>query len=56
MNESTGALLPFAPRFVTTYPGIWALASTATSLYVGGHFTGAGPPPRQHPYLAIFHS
>ncbi len=56
VSESTGALLPFAPRFVTTYPGIWALASTPTSLYAGGHFTGAGPPPKQHPYLAIFHS
>ncbi len=56
VDESTGALLPFAPHFVTTYPGIWALASTATNLYVGGHFTGAGPPPKQHPYLAIFHA
>jgi Domain of unknown function (DUF5122) beta-propeller len=44
----------FNPRFVTTYPGIWALASTSTRLDVGGHFTASGPTPNRHPYLAIF--
>jgi hypothetical protein len=46
----------FNPRFVTTYPGIWALESTSTRLYVGGHFTASGPTPNSHPYLATFHS
>ena len=44
----------FTPRFVTTYPGIWALASTSSRLYVGGHFTAAGPTPNRYPYFAMF--
>jgi len=56
LNPGTGAVDPnFRPRFVTTYPGIWALAATSTRLYAGGYFTGAGAsPPRRFPYLAMF--
>ena len=56
LNPQTGALDPnFRPRFVTTYPGIWALAATSTRLYAGGHFTAAGAsPPRRFPYFAMF--
>lgn len=56
LNPLTGAVDPdFQPRFVTTWPGIWALAATSTRLYVGGQFTGAGAsPPRQYPYFAMF--
>ena len=54
LNPATGAVAPdFAPRFVTTLPGVWALDATADRLYVGGHFTAAGPsPPRRFPYFA----
>lgn len=56
LNPATGALdSTFQPRFVTSYPGIWALEGTSTSLYVGGHFTAAGAsPPKRYPYLAMF--
>lgn len=56
LDPATGALDPdFLPRFVTTYPGIWALEATSPTLYVGGHFTGAGAsPPLRFPYLAMF--
>jgi outer membrane protein assembly factor BamB len=56
LNPVTGAVDPdFRPRFVTTWPGIWALAGTSQRLYAGGHFTGAGPsPPRRYPYFAMF--
>ena len=56
LNPATGAVDPgFAPRFVTTYPGVWALHGTATRLYVGGYFTGAGAsPPKRFPYFAMF--
>ncbi|HEU5107831.1 MAG TPA: PQQ-binding-like beta-propeller repeat protein [Micromonosporaceae bacterium] len=56
LNPATGAVDPdFAPRFVTSYPGVWALHGTADRLYVGGYFTGAGPsPPRRFPYFAMF--
>jgi outer membrane protein assembly factor BamB len=56
LNPATGAVDPaFVPRFVTSYPGVWALHGTADRLYVGGYFTGAGPtPPRRFPYFAMF--
>ena len=56
LNAGTGALDPaFQPRFVTSWPGIWALEATSSRLYVGGHFTAAGPtPPRRYPYFAMF--
>ncbi len=55
LNPTTGAVDPsFAPRFVTSYPGVWALHGTAARLYVGGYFTAAGPPPRRFPYFAMF--
>ena len=55
INETTGALEPLNAEFVTPYPGVWALAATPSTLYVGGHFTAAGPhPPLKYPYLAFF--
>jgi hypothetical protein len=58
VNPLTGDVDPsFRPRFVTTFPGIWALAASSTRLYAGGYFTGAGAsPPRRFPYLAMFGS
>jgi outer membrane protein assembly factor BamB len=56
LNPLTGAIDPnFRPRFVTSFPGIWALAATSARLYVGGHFTAAGAsPPKRYPYFAMF--
>jgi hypothetical protein len=57
LNPATGAVDPgFTARFVTSYPGIWALAATTSRLYVGGHFTAAGPRPNRFPYFAMFAS
>lgn len=58
LNPSNGAVdSAFTPRFVTSWPGIWALDAAATRLYVGGHFTAAGPtPPKRYPYFAMFGS
>ncbi len=54
-DPTTGALDAFSARFVTSYPGIWALAGgTETRLYVGGAFTAAGPTPNRFPYFAMF--
>jgi hypothetical protein len=50
-------LQPFTTRFVTSYPGVWALASGPNGLYVGGDFTAAGPQVNGRnvdPYFAIF--
>lgn len=56
VSETNGAVnANFNPRFVTHYPGVWALAGTASKLYVGGAFTAAGPtPPKRFPYFAVF--
>lgn len=56
LNPVTGAVnAEFTPKFVTTWPGIWALAATDVMLHVGGHFTAAGPtPPKKYPYFAMF--
>ena len=56
LDPATGAIDPdFRPRFVDSYPGIWALASTSTRLYAGGYFASAGPrPPARYPYFAMF--
>lgn len=56
LDAATGAIDPvFQPRFVTSWPGIWALEATSSRLYVGGHFTAAGAsPPKRYPYLAMF--
>ena len=54
LNRTNGALTDFSVRFLTTYPGVWALASTGDRLYVGGHFTAAGPKPNRYPYFAMF--
>ena len=56
LDPATGAIDPdFRPRFVDSYPGIWALAATSTRLFAGGYFSAAGAsPPRQHPYFAMF--
>jgi hypothetical protein len=58
LSEATGAVdATFRPKFVTTFPGIWALDATSTRLDVGGHFTGAGlTNPSRFPYFAMFGS
>jgi hypothetical protein len=53
----TPVLLPFSARFVTTYPGVWAMGSNGGHLYVGGAFTAAGPKvsgANAYPYFANF--
>lgn len=54
LNPANGALTDFSVRFVKSYPGVWALAGTGERLYVGGHFTAAGPKPNRYPYFAMF--
>lgn len=57
VTGTTPVLQPFSARFVTTYPGVWAMASTTSRLYVGGYFTAAGDKvngQNVHPYLAFF--
>jgi hypothetical protein len=56
LSEAQGVVDPnFNANFVTSYPGVWALSATPQTLYVGGHFTAAGPtPPKRFPYLAFF--
>lgn len=55
LDPADGSVESFSAKFVTTWPGIWALATTQTRLYVGGHFTAAGPtPPKKYPYFAVF--
>ena len=55
LDPTTGEVAPdFAPRFVTTFPGVWALHATDAHLYVGGYFTGAGPGAGRFPYFAMF--
>jgi methionine-rich copper-binding protein CopC len=59
VSGTTPTLQPFSARFVTTYPGVWAMASSSTRLYVGGYFTAAGPKVNGqdvYPYLAFFPS
>jgi outer membrane protein assembly factor BamB len=58
LDARTGAVDPsFTPTFVTSYPGIWALAASPTRLYAGGYFTAAGPtPPKRYPYFAMYSS
>lgn len=56
-DPANGALQPFSARFASSYPGVWALATGASRLYVGGHFTAAGPKVNnvnKYPYLAMF--
>jgi nitrogen fixation protein FixH len=57
VSGKTPVLGPFSTRFVTSYPGVWAMASTASRLYVGGDFTAAGSKvnnQNRYPYFAIF--
>lgn len=54
LDPLTGELQMFSARFVTTWPGIWALGADSRQLYVGGHFTAAGPRPNRYPHLAMF--
>src|SRR3954447_1442800 len=57
VSGSTPALGPFSTRFVTSYPGVWALASTSGRLYVGGDFTAAGSKVNNqnaYPYFTLF--
>lgn len=55
VTNDVPTLLPFSARFVTTYPGVWGMASSSSRLYVAGYFTAAGPSGQDaHPYLAFF--
>jgi hypothetical protein len=56
LDPATGNVDPaFAPRFVTTFPGIWGMASSSHGLYIGGHFSHAGPASTtKRPYFAMF--
>jgi hypothetical protein len=57
VSGSSPVLQPFSARFVTSYPGVWGMASTGSYLYVGGAFTAAGPKvngQNKYPYFAIF--
>ena len=49
-------LKDFSTNFVTTWPGVWAMASTSSRLYVGGDFTVAGTQTKKYPYFAMFSS
>jgi nitrogen fixation protein FixH len=53
VSGKTPVLGPFSAKFVTSYPGVWALASTGSRLYVGGDFTQAGSL-KKFPYFAMF--
>jgi methionine-rich copper-binding protein CopC len=53
VSGTTPVIQPFSTRFVTSYPGVWAMASTNARLYVGGDFTQAGAQKR-FPYFAMF--
>lgn len=40
VDPLTGAVDPdFAPKMITSYPGVWALAATPAALWAGGHHT-----------------
>ncbi|WP_158580037.1 Ig-like domain-containing domain [Geodermatophilus marinus] len=57
VSGNRAVLGPFSTRFVTSYPGVWAMASTSSRLYVGGDFTAAGSRvggQNRYPYFAIF--
>lgn len=58
VNPATGAVDPgFAPRMYESYPGVWALAATPSTLYAGGHFRGVGEANSNgEPYFAMFGS
>jgi methionine-rich copper-binding protein CopC len=53
VSGKTPVLGPFSAKFVTSYPGVWALASTGSRLYAGGDFTQAGSL-KKFPYFAMF--
>jgi hypothetical protein len=53
VSGRTPVLGPFSAKFVTSYPGVWGLASTSGRLYVGGDFTQAGSL-KKYPYFAMF--
>ncbi len=57
INSTTGAVeRTFTPKVYSTYPGAWALTSSATTLYAAGNFTGVRVNGRNNhePYLASF--
>lgn len=59
VSGTRAVLGPFSTRFVKSYPGVWALASTSSRLYVGGDFTAAGSQVNGrnvYPYFAMFPS
>ena len=56
VSGSRPVLLGFSANFVTSWPGVWAMASTSSRLYVGGDFTVAGTQTKRYPYFAMFPS
>ena len=57
VNRTTGLVDPeFAPRLHTSYPGVWAMAASPTTLFAGGDFSGVdvGGVNNHVPYLAAF--
>jgi PQQ-like domain len=58
VNRTTGLTDPnFAPKLYTSYPGVWALAASPSTLYAGGNFTGvqgANGYNNHVPYFAAF--
>ena len=57
VDRTTGLVDPdFVPKLYGTYPGVWALSSSPTTLYAGGHFTGvrSGGVNNRVPYYAAF--
>ena len=59
VSQTTPRLGDFSTRFVTVWPGVWAMTSTSSRLYVGGDFTAAGSQVNgrnRYPYFAMFPS
>jgi hypothetical protein len=57
LNPVTGFPNPtFTPKIYKTYPGVWALTSTSSRLWVGGDFTGElqNTANNHKPYLAAY--
>jgi Bacterial Ig-like domain/PQQ enzyme repeat/Domain of unknown function (DUF5122) beta-propeller len=55
VSGSQPVLGAFSANFVTVWPGVWAMASSSSRLYVGGDFTQAGTQ-KKFPYFAMFGS
>jgi hypothetical protein len=53
-NGTRPVLGPFSANFVTSWPGVWAMASTPSHLLVAGDFTKAGTQTKKYPFFAMF--